>query len=159
MASNDQLQQCLDASKESLIEIDPNGELIQRQLWKIRGTTLISKANSWQSGDEWKFKPVEKEAGKIYIENTSKVKVLATPDDYRLIEETFNKQNARQKWKKGPAIGEGFFTLENISSQKFLTASSTTSLVVKGKQSYSIFHLIPICIFDNLYFFLYLYRS
>ena len=137
MASNDLLKQCLNASKESLIEIDPNGELMQRQLWKISGTTLINKANIWQSAHEWKFTPVEKEAGKIYIEKTSIDetsidRVLATPDNHRLVEEAFDKQNAKQKWKKGPASGEGFFTLENISSQKFLTANSTDKLVLKG---------------------------
>ena len=125
MASNDLLQQCLNASKESLTEIDPT------QLWKISGTTLISKTITWQSGQKWKFKPVEKEGGKIYIEKTSNDKVLATPDNYRLIEEAFHKQNPRQKWKKGPADGEGFFALENISSEKFLTAISKDGLVLK----------------------------
>ena len=135
MESDDLLQQCLKASKESLIEIDPNGELLQRQLWKISGTTLINKANIWQSEDQWNFKPVEKETGKIFIEKTSidqDVKVLATPDNHRFVEEAFEKQNAKQKWKKGPVSGEGFFTLENISSQKFLTANSTDKLVLKG---------------------------
>ena len=126
MEPNELLQQCLNASKESLIEIDPT------QLWKISGTTLINKTITWQSGQKWKFKPVEKEGGKIYIENNSNDIVLATPDNYRLTEEAFDKQNTRQKWKKGPADGEGFFTLENISSEKFLTATSRDSLVVKG---------------------------
>ena len=135
MASNELLQQCLNASKEALIEIDPNGELIQRQLWKISGTTLTNKANIWHSEAGWKFKPVEKEAGKIYIEKTSvdqDVKVLSTPDNHRFVEEAFDKQNAKQKWKKGPVSGEGFFTLENVSSQKFLTANSTDKLILKG---------------------------
>ena len=126
MGSNELLQQCLNASKESLTKIDPT------QLWKISGTTLISKTITWQSGQKWKFKPVEKEGGKIYIENTANDKVLATPDNYRQTEEAFDKQNARQKWRKGPADGEGFFTLENISSEKFLTATSKGGLVVKG---------------------------
>ena len=126
MTSNELLQQCLNASKESLIEIDPT------QLWKISGTTLINKTVTWQSGQKWKFKPVEKEGGKIYIENNSNDIVLATPDNYRLTEEAFDKQNARQKWKKGPADGEGFFTLENLESKKFLTSNSTDKLVIKG---------------------------
>ena len=109
-----------------MTKIDPT------QLWKISGTTLINKTITWQSGQKWKFKPVEKEGAKIYIENTSNDKVLATPDNYRLSEEAFDKQNARQKWKKGTADGEGFFTLENISSEKFLTATSKDGLVVKG---------------------------
>ena len=136
MEPNELLQQCLGASKESLIEIDPNGELIQRQLWKVSGTKLINKANVWQSGHEWKLKPVEKKGGKVYIENSSKDKVLATKNKHQLVEDAFDKQNDSQKWKKGPANGEGFFTLENIMSQKFLTAptsTSTDSLVVKGK--------------------------
>ena len=43
-----------------------------------------------------------------------------------------NASNARQKWKKGPADGEGFFTLENISSEKFLTAVSENSLIIEN---------------------------
>ena len=135
MEPNELLQQCLAVSKESLIEIDPNGELIQRQLWKMSGTSLISKANIWQSKHEWKLKSVEKEAGKIYIEKTSSnqvVKVLATPDNHRLVEEALNEQNAKQKWKKVPVSGEDFFTLENVSPQKFLTANSTHKLILKG---------------------------
>ena len=126
MVTNDLLQECLSASKESLTKIDPT------QLWKLSSVNLINKTITWQSGYEWKFEPVEKEGGKIYIENTSNDKVLATPDNYRLTEEAFDKQNARQKWKKGPADGDGFFTLENISSEKFLTATSKGGLVVKG---------------------------
>ena len=135
MESNDLLQQCLKASKESLIEIDPNGELLQRQLWKIIGTTLINKANIWQSRHEWKFQSVEKKGGKIYIENTSNDRVLATPDNFRLVEDTFDKEKAGQKWKKGPANPEGFFTLENLESKKFLTAVKD-QLVIKGNYSY-----------------------
>ena len=135
MESNDLLQQCLKASKESLIEIDPNGELLQRQLWKIIGTTLINKANIWQSRHEWKFQSVEKKGGKIYIENISNNRVLATPDNFRLVEDTFDKEKAGQKWKKGPANPEGFFTLENLESKKFLTAVKD-QLVIKGNYSY-----------------------
>ena len=135
MESNDLLQQCLKASKESLIEIDPNGELLQRQLWKIIGTTLINKANIWQSRHEWKFQSVEKKGGKIYIENTSNDRVLATPDNFRLVEDTFDKEKAGQKWKKGPANPEGFFTLENLESKKFLTAVKD-KLVIKGNYLY-----------------------
>ena len=135
MESNDLLQQCLKASKESLIEIDPNGELLQRQLWKIIGTTLINKANIWQSRHEWKFQSVEKKGGKIYIENISNNRVLATPDNFRLVEDTFDKEKAGQKWKKGPANPEGFFTLENLESKKFLTAVKD-KLVIKGNYLY-----------------------
>ena len=135
MESDDLLQQCLKASKESLIEIDPNGELLQRQLWKIIGNTLINKANIWQSRHEWKFQSVEKKVGKIYIENTSNDRVLATPDNFRLVEDTFDKEKAGQKWKKGPANREGFFTLENLESKKFLTALKD-QLVIKGNYSY-----------------------
>ena len=109
-----------------MTKIDPS------QLWKISGTTLINKTITWQSGQKWKFQPVEKEGGKIYIENTSNDKVLAPPGNYRVTPEAFDEQNARQKWKKGPADGEGFFTLENISSEKFLTAVSENSLIIEN---------------------------
>ena len=175
MASNDLLKECLNASKESLTKIDPT------QLWKISDTTLINKATTWQSGQRWNFKPVEKEGGKIekeggkiekeggkiekedgkiekeggkiekeggkiekeggkiekeggkiYIEKTLNDKVLATATDWQLTEEAFDKQNDRQKWKKGTEDEEGFFTLENVSSEKFLTATSKDGLVVEG---------------------------
>ena len=133
MASNDLLKECLNASKESLTKIDPT------QLWKISDTTLINKTTNWQRGQKWNFKPVEKEGGKIekeggkiYIEKTLNDKVLATSTDWQLTEEAFDKQNDRQKWKKGTEDEEGFFTLENVSSEKFLTATSKDGLVVKG---------------------------
>ena len=140
MASNDLLKECLNASKESLTKIDPT------QLWKISDTTLINKTTTWQSGQKWNFKPVEKEGGKIekeggkiekeggkiYIEKTLNDKVLATTTDWQLTEEAFDKQNDRQKWKKGTEDEEGFFTLENVSSEKFLTATSKDGLVVEG---------------------------
>ena len=114
------------AIKESLTKIDPS------QLWKISGTTLINKTTTWQSGQKWKFKPVENEGSKIYIENISNNKVLAPPGNYRVTVEAFDEQNARQKWKKGLADGQGFFTLENISSEKFLTAVSKNSLIIEN---------------------------
>ena len=40
--------------------------------------------------------------------------------------------SGEQKWIRGTANSEGYFTLQNPSSGKFLTASSPTSTTISG---------------------------
>ena len=46
---------------------------------------LKSKEGAWKSDDDWEFKP--QIDGWIYIENTSKTKVLGSTSDGTIIEE------------------------------------------------------------------------
>ena len=78
----------------------------------------------------WIFKP--KDDDLIYIENTSKAKVLGATSDGKVILEDFEEGKAHQLWKKGELDAEDYFTLENSEVPKVLTAISESSLEIKG---------------------------
>ena len=97
---------------------------------------LKNKEGAWKSDDEWEFKPQTN--GLIYIENTSKTKVLGSTSDGKVIEEVFVEGKVEQRWKKGMPDDEGYFTLESHSEvpkglpPKVLTAISESGLEIKG---------------------------
>ena len=67
----------------------------------------------------------------VYLENTSKAKVLVTiEEEVKLMENSLG-----QKLEKGEANKEGYFTLTHPSSEKALTASSNESFELKGTKS------------------------
>ena len=68
----------------------------------------------------------------IYIENTSKAKVLGATSDGKVILEDFEEGKAHQLWKKVYLDAEDYFTLENSGVPKVLTAISESSLEIKG---------------------------
>ena len=68
----------------------------------------------------------------IYIENSSKTKVLGTAGDGKVLLEDLEEDKAEQLWKKGERNSEGFFTLENFKLAKVLTAISPYNLEIKG---------------------------
>ena len=70
------------------------------------------------SHDKWKFKP---KGDLIYIENSSKAKVLGAVGDGEVILEDLEEDKAEQLWKKGESNAEGYFTLENSKVPKFIT--------------------------------------
>ena len=78
----------------------------------------------------WNFE--SKNDGLIYIENTSKTKVLGATSDGKVILEDFEEGKARQLWKKGELDAEEYFTLENSGVPKVLTAISEINLEIKG---------------------------
>ena len=78
----------------------------------------------------WIFKP--KDDDLIYIENTSKAKVLGATSDGKVILEDFEEDKAHQLWKKGEFDAENYFYLENSGVPKVLTAISESSLEIKG---------------------------
>ena len=68
----------------------------------------------------------------IYIENTSKAKVLESTSDGEVIEEVKAEEGkAEQLWKKVHTDAEGYFTLQNSGEPKVLTATSE-SLKIEG---------------------------
>ena len=81
------------------------------------------------SDENWKFKSKD---DLIYIENTSKAKVLGSTSDGKVIEEVKVEGKAEQLWKKGKPDAEGYFTLRNFGEPKVLTAISESSLEIKG---------------------------
>ena len=98
-------------------------------MWKLDSTTLIDKADTWQSKDEWKFKA---QGSMIYINNTTKNMVLGTAYGDQVIQESFVKDEPGQLWEKGSVNDEGYFTIKNSMSTKFITAISRGSLKTKG---------------------------
>jgi hypothetical protein len=68
----------------------------------------------------------------IYIENTSKTKVLESTNDNKVILEDFEEDKAEQLWKIGKPDAEGFFTLESSETPKFITAISESGLEIQG---------------------------
>ena len=78
----------------------------------------------------WIFK--NKDDDLIYIENASKTKVLRATRDGKVIQEVFVEGKAEQLWKKGKPDANGYFTLENSGVPKVLTATSESSLEIKG---------------------------
>merc|ERR1712008_616050 len=89
----------------------------------------------WKSDDLWIFNVVFvkkntyhiKDDDLIYIENTSKTKVLGATSDGKVILEDFEEGKAHQLWKKGELDAEDYFTLENSGVPKVLTAISESS--------------------------------
>lgn len=81
---------------------------------------MKSKVTTWKSNDKWIFKK------DCTIENTSKKRLSITTDDMT-IEEIPAPDNTKQIWKKGEVNKEGYFTLENESSKKFLTALAVST--------------------------------
>ena len=78
----------------------------------------------------WIFK--NKDDDLIYIENTSKTKVLGATSDGKVIQEVFVEGKADQLWKKGEPDAGGYFSLQNSGEPKLLTAISERSLEIKG---------------------------
>ena len=92
---------------------------------------LKNKKGLWKSVDLWNFKT--KDDDLIYIENTSKTKVLGATSNGKVIQEFSVEGKANQLWKKGEPDAEDYFTLENSGEPKVLTAISESSLEIKGK--------------------------
>ena len=78
----------------------------------------------------WIFKT--KDVDLIYIENTSKTKVLGATSGGKVILEDFQEGKIQQLWKKGELDSENYYTLENSEVPKVLTAISESALVIKG---------------------------
>ena len=91
---------------------------------------LKNKERAWQSDDDWEFTPQIN--GLIYIENSSKAKVLGSTSEGKVIEEVKVQGKAEQLWIKGAPNAEGYFTLQNSGEPKVLTAISESSLEIKG---------------------------
>merc|ERR1711971_1272129 len=82
------------------------------QKWKLgNNKKLKNKERVWKSDDLWIFKA--KGDDMIYIENTSKAKVLQATSDGKVIQESLVEGKADQLWKKGEADADGYFTLQN----------------------------------------------
>ena len=104
------------------------------QYWKLDGNVLHNREGLWKSNDMWNFTVKEGVLPKelIYVENINETKVWGTTNDGKVILEIFEEDKAEQLWKKGEPNAEGYFTLENYEVSKVITATSSTSLELKG---------------------------
>jgi hypothetical protein len=62
--------------------------------------------------------------------------VWGITNDSKVILENFEEDKDEQLWKKGEPNAEGYFTLENYKVSKFITASPSTSLELKGNVTF-----------------------
>ena len=90
---------------------------------------LQNEKGIWTSDQEWNFKNKD---DLIYIENISKTEVLGSTSDGNVFFENFEESKTEQLWKKGKPNAEGYFTLENCKVSKVMTATSSTTLELKG---------------------------
>jgi drug/metabolite transporter (DMT)-like permease len=123
----------------------PTDSNLQSQLWMLNETTLINKANIWQSTDKWKLKTINQS---INIENMSNHTVLGVKDFDTVIEEEFDQYKFEEAWIKGESDNEGFFTLTHMKSKKVLTAISAQILKVMDdtNDNYEILGYIACCL-------------
>ena len=85
---------------------------------------MKSKVPTWNSNNKWIFKN----------EGSEKKRLSITADDMT-IEEIPSPDNTKQIWKKGNVNKEGYFTLMNESSEKYLTAVSANDLETCGTKN------------------------
>ena len=64
--------------------------------------------------------------------------VWGITNDSKVILENFEEGKDEQLWKKGEPNAEGYFTLENYKLSKFLSASTSTSLELKGNVTFKV---------------------
>ena len=109
------------------------------QRWKIDiidGNILKDKKGLWESVDSWTFKVKDEDSseddGLIYIENTSKEKVLEATSDGKVILKDLVEGKAHQLWKKGKSDPDKYFTLINSGMPKLITAISKSGMEIKG---------------------------
>merc|ERR1719362_985629 len=108
-----------------------HGKKADGQRWKLDNKKLENKEGVWTSDDLWIFKT--KDDDLIYVENTSKTKVLGATSDGKVILEDFEDGKAHQLWRKGELDAENYFTLENSGVPKVLTAISESSLEINDQ--------------------------
>ena len=94
---------------------------------------MKNTADEWISINDWNFKPKGSlQCPLIYIENTSKNKVLEADCDGKVTEEDFIEDNPGQLWRQDFVNNDCFTLIPNINSSQLLTAVSSDSLEVKG---------------------------
>ena len=121
-------QQCKKATR--ICKLNSFSDKTQR--WKLHNSKkLENQEGVWKSDDLWIFKTKDNDL--VYIENTSKTKVLQATSDGKVIQEVFEEGKAEQLWKKGKPMAQDYFTLESHSEvPKVITAISESGLEIKG---------------------------
>ena len=98
---------------------------------------LTNLKGIWQSVDLWNLTTKD---DLVYIENTTKKKVLAISNNNQIILEDFEAGKAEQLWKRGEPNDIGYYILESSlkglpfhkNVPKVITAISESGLEIKG---------------------------
>jgi len=110
------------------------------QLWKYDDNTmkLINKNGAWEYLEKTWNLPAEGQTGPINDTKSSQVLGLfgfdSTIDGAKVILEAAD-NSAEQMWYRGTQNSEGYFTLQNPVSRKFLTAKSQKITTITDQQS------------------------
>ena len=102
--------------------------------------TLKNRGNTWQPDGNWIFTNATEKNWQnetlIHIKNNV-TNMILTGFIYKAYpNETFVEGKHSQLWKRGQPDNEGYYTLQNSESQKFMTAAwtaDTYSLELRGK--------------------------
>ena len=102
--------------------------------------TLKNRGNTWQPDGNWIFTNATEKNWQneklIRIKNKVDNKTLVGFGSKAIANETFVEGRHIQLWKRGQPDNEGYYTLQNSESQKFMTAAwtaDTYSLELRGK--------------------------
>ena len=90
----------------------------------------MNKADIWESTDAWNLLPNEE--GTMYYIASDNNQVLARSNNEVIPKLKSLHDDDKQLWMKGEDDADGFFTLENKDSLKFLTVTSASDLETKG---------------------------
>ena len=97
----------------------------------------------WEfENNTWTIIPSADKEGCIEVKDSDLGKVLAINGEEVILEDKAEKSKSSQLWIKGSENSDGYFSLKNIETGKFLTLSihkvkeeRTTLISVKGKAS------------------------
>ena len=115
------------------------------QLWRLTSESKLESLYSsiWEfENNTWTIIPSADKEGCIEVKDSNLGKVLAINGEEVILEDKAEKSKSSQLWIKGSENSDGYFSLKNIETGKFLTLSihkvkeeRTTLISVKGKAS------------------------
>jgi hypothetical protein len=123
-----------------------NYHIFLAKLWRFmeikEGKGRLENKKECSKWEHWKkhsFTIPKGNGEKDYIEVSNKdgsVVVLNPANDARgsnvIFENKIQPDSDKQKWLRGKTDPEGWFTLKNVKSEKFLTAATATTTIITG---------------------------
>ena len=93
------------------------------QLWSLNENFKLDNlySSSWKFEDKTWIIPSEAEEGHIEVKDSNPVKVLAINGEEVELEDKEEISSSSQIWIRGPKNSEGYFSLKNKKTGKFLT--------------------------------------
>ena len=111
-------------------------------MWRTNKTSFEDKSQTWKTIETWCVRPVKEKSilsnytakygrkakGLVHIENISQRKFLSIEDNMV----TMVQDRELGIWEKGEETIEGYYTLRDPLSERFLTAKSDNQLTLEG---------------------------